>query len=69
MYGVVSDARSEEYDNWSDARSDVYNAISDARSDVYDVSSDAYSAYYDDEFVLDEIFRDPVVNVKKNDEE
>lgn len=68
-YGVVSDARSEEYDNWSDARSDVYNAISDARSDVYDVSSDAYSAYYDDEFVLDEIFRDPVVNVKKNDEE
>lgn len=33
------------------------------------MSSDAYSAYYDDEFVLDEIFRDPVVNVKKNDEE
>ncbi len=64
-YGVVSDARSAEYENWSDSRSDVYEAISDARSEIYDISSDAWSAYYDDEFVIDEIFRESVVNVQE----
>lgn len=66
-YGEVSDARSSEYDSWSDSRSDVYDAITDWRSEIYDISSDAWSAYYDDEFVMDEIFRDPVVNVQRKE--
>lgn len=67
-YSDVSDARSDEYENWSDHRSDVYGAISDARSEIYDISSDAWSAYYDDEFVIGEIFREPVVKVDKGEE-
>lgn len=66
-YSDVSDARSDEYENWSDHRSDVYEAISDARSEIYDISSDAWSAYYDDEFVIDEIFRESVVKVDKGE--
>ena len=65
-YGEVSDVRSDEYDFYSDYRSDVYDAIFDARSEVYDLNSEAWSAYYDNEFTLDEIFRESVVNIKKN---
>lgn len=66
-YSHVSDVRSEEYENWSDHRSDVYDAIFDARSEIYDISSDAWSAYYDNEFVIDEIFRESVVKVDKGE--
>lgn len=65
-YEEVYDARSDEYDFYSDYRSDVYDAISDARSEVYDLNSEAWSAYYDDEFTLDAIFRESVVNIDKN---
>ncbi len=67
-YNEISEAASSEYECYSDNRSDVYEAISDARSEIYDISSDAWSAFYDDEFTMDEIFRDPVVNVEKNEE-
>lgn len=63
-FDAVYDTRSDEYDAWSSARSDVYDAISDARSDVYDINSDACGAYYDDEFTMDNIFRDPVVSIE-----
>lgn len=66
-YSTVSNAMSDEYKALSDARSDVYKAISDARSDIYGIASDAYSAQYSDELTMDEIFRDPVVNVEKDE--
>lgn len=66
-YSKVSAAQSGEYDNYSDSMSDLYEAISDARSEVYDVSSDAWGAYYDKEFTLENIFREPVVNVEKSE--
>ena len=56
-----------ECENYSDSMSGVYNAISDARSEIYDVGSDAWSAFYDNEFTLENIFREPVVNVEKTE--
>lgn len=66
-YSKVSEAMSGECENYSDSMSGVYNAISDARSEIYDVGSDAWSAFYDNEFTLENIFREPVVNVEKTE--
>lgn len=66
-YGRVSEAGSNEYECYSDSHSGVYDAISDARSDVYDLSSDAWAAFYDNEFTMENIFREPVVSVEKSE--
>lgn len=63
-YSEVSELMSAEYKACADARSDVYEAIADARSAVYEINSDAWSAFYDDEFTMDEIFRESVVDVQ-----
>ena len=66
-YGEVYDALSTEYKALSDGRSGVYEAIADGRSEIYEICSNARSAEYSDEFTMDEIFRESVVNIQKDD--
>lgn len=67
-YSEAYETMSNEYDLYSDGHSGVYDAISDARSEIYDISSEAWSAYYDHEFTIDNIFRESVIDVERNEE-